>query len=105
LAEWLADNGFHVLILPSPFNWNFTLAASTSAYPGYTREDARDLYAAMRAVLDHIHTCCHAQIGKIGMLGLSDGALYTGFISKMDAEQRRIGIAAYLLVNPPVDLF
>ncbi|MDD5411276.1 MAG: alpha/beta hydrolase [Methylobacter sp.] len=104
LAEWFANHGFHVLILPSPFNWNFTLAASASVYPGHTQEDSKDLYSVMQRVLADVKSRCHAQIGKIGMLGFSDGALYTSYISKMDAEQRQIGADTYLLVNPPVDL-
>lgn len=104
LAEWFADNGFHALILPSRFNWNFALAASTSGYPGSIQDDSRDLYAVMRRVLDEIKNRCHAQIGPIGMLGLSDGALFTAYLSRVDAEQRQIGIATYLLVNPPVDM-
>jgi pimeloyl-ACP methyl ester carboxylesterase len=105
LAEWFSGNGFHVLILPSPFNWNFTLAASNSGYPGHTLEDAQDLYSAMQLVLDDVKTRRHAKIGKIGMLGLSAGALYTAYINKIDREKKRIGIATYLLINPPVDLF
>lgn len=105
LAEWLAGNGFHVVILPSPFNWNFTLAATASGYPGYTQEDTQDLYSVMQLVLNDVQTRCYAQIGKIGMLGLSDGALYTAYLSKLDSEKKQIGIDAYLLVNPPVDLF
>ena len=93
------------VILPSPFNWNFTLAASASGYPGYTQEDSKDLYSVMQRVLDDVKNRCHAQIGKIGMLGYSDGALYAAYLSKMDSEKRQIGIDTYLLVNPPVDLF
>jgi hypothetical protein len=105
LAEWFSGHGFHVLILPSPFNWNFTLAASASGYPGYTQEDTQDLYSVMQLVLDDVKIRCNAQIGKIGILGLSDGALYTAYLSKMDSEKNQIGINTYLLINPPVDLF
>ncbi|MGZ4959918.1 MAG: alpha/beta hydrolase [Methylomonas sp.] len=105
LAEWLADHGFHVLILPSPLNWNFTLAASTTGAPGHSQDDTRDLYAAMRKVLDDVKINQGAEIGKVGVLGLSDGALYSVYLSKMDEEKRQIGIQTYLLVNPPVDLF
>ncbi len=105
LAEWFAANGFHALILPSRFNWNFTLAASTSGYPGYIREDTRDLYSVLQRVLHDVNNRYHPQIGKIGMLGISDGALYTAYISEMESEKRQIGIDTYLLVNPPVDLF
>ena len=54
LAEVLVDQGFHVLILPSPFNWNFALAASRSGLPGITQEDSEDLYSAMQLILQHI---------------------------------------------------
>jgi pimeloyl-ACP methyl ester carboxylesterase len=105
LAEWFSGHGFHALILPSPFNWNFTLAASSTGYPGHTQDDTKDLYAVMQLVLSDVKTRCHAQIGNLGLLGFSDGALYASYISKMDSEKRQIGIDAYLLVNPPVDLF
>jgi pimeloyl-ACP methyl ester carboxylesterase len=105
LAEWYANHGYHVLILPSPFSWNFTLGANTSGFPGYTQEDAEDLYALMRLVLNDAKTRGSAQIGKIGLLGFSDGALYAGYVSKIDTEKKLIGIDTTLLVNPPVDLF
>ena len=105
LAEWLVEHGFHVLILPSPFNWNFTLAASTSGVPGYTQEDTQDLYTVMQRVLDDIKTHYHAKLGKIGILGMSDGALYTAYLTKLDGINRKIDADTFLLVNPPVDLF
>ncbi len=104
VAELLVDQGFHVLILPSPFNWNFTLAASRSGLPGLTQEDSEDLYSAMQLTLQHIKEHYGAQVGRTGLIGLSDGALYAAYISKIDAEQKQIGIHTYLLVNPPVDL-
>ncbi len=105
LAEWIADHGFHVLVIPSPSNWNFTLAASASGYPGDTGEDAKDLYLAMQLALIDVRSRCRIRIGKMGMLGLSDGALYAGFVSKLDAERKQLGFDAYLLINPPVDVF
>ena len=105
LAEWIAENGFHVIVLPSPFSWNFTLAASVSGFPGDSREDTRDLYAVLQLVLKDVKNKFHAQISKIGILGLSDGALYTAYLSKMDLEQARIGAEIFLLIDPPVDLF
>lgn len=104
LAEFLARHGFHVLVLPSPFNWNFTLAASRSGFPGLIQEDAKDLYAAMRLTLSAVQKQWRAKIGKIGILGFSDGAREAAFISQLEAAQKKIGIDTYLLINPPVDL-
>ncbi len=45
-ARLFYQEGSHVVILPSPMSWNFALAASRSGAPGYSPEDARDLYEA-----------------------------------------------------------
>jgi hypothetical protein len=104
LAELLAGDGFHVLILPNPLNWNFTLAASRLGAPGLTLEDTQDLYSVMQLVLNQVRGRCPEKIGKIGVLGLSNGALYAGYIATLDSAQKKIGLDTYLLVNPPVDL-
>ena len=47
LASLFYQEGFYVVILPSPMTWNFALSASRSGALGYTPADARDLYEAM----------------------------------------------------------
>ncbi|MGR9105770.1 MAG: alpha/beta hydrolase, partial [Gammaproteobacteria bacterium] len=78
--------------------------ASRSGFPGVVQEDALDLYYAMRLVMDFVKKQRRARVGRIGMLGLSDGARYTAFMSPIDAARKQIGIETYLLINPPVDL-
>jgi hypothetical protein len=104
VAQMLVDHGFHVASLPSPFSWNFTLAASQSGFPGLTERDSEDLYAAMQAVLRHIREHERIGVGRIGLIGFSHGALHAGFLSKLDAERKAIGFDTTLLVNPPVNL-
>jgi hypothetical protein len=41
---------------------------------------------------------------SINFLGVSLGALEGAFLSVIDAEEKKIGIDRYLLINPPVDL-
>jgi predicted alpha/beta-fold hydrolase len=40
----------------------------------------------------------------IRFLGVSLGALEGAYLSLIDAEEGKIGIASYLLINPPIDL-
>jgi hypothetical protein len=96
--------GFHVVILPSPMSWNFALAASRSGAPGYAPEDARDLYEAMQKLLWMLRTQSGLEIVGINFLGASLGALEGAYLSVIDAEERKIGIGKFLLVNPPLDL-
>ena len=98
------QEGFHVVILPSPMSWNFALAASRSGAPGYAPDDARDLYEAMQNTLWLLRTRYHVVTTRIDFMGASLGALEGAYLSVIDAEERKIGIERYLLLNPPLDL-
>ncbi|CAI8732807.1 alpha/beta hydrolase [Methylocaldum szegediense] len=104
LAQLLTDHGFQVLSLPSPFHWNFTLAASRSALPGLTERDSEDMYRAMQAALNAVRERFHPEITRIGLVGLSHGALTAAFVRKFDLERKEIGFDATLMINPPIDL-
>ncbi|MGZ8218790.1 alpha/beta hydrolase family protein, partial [Methylomagnum sp.] len=104
VAQMLVDRGFQVATLPSPFSWNFALAASQSGFPGYTGRDSEDLYAAMQAVLQRLRERDGVSVSRIGLIGFSHGALHAGYLSKLDAERKQIGFDKVLLVNPPVNL-
>jgi hypothetical protein len=85
-------------------SWNFALAASRSGAPGYAPEDARDLYEAMQRLLPMLRAKYRLEITGINFLGASLGALQGAYLSVIDAEERKIGIQKFLLVNPPLDL-
>jgi predicted alpha/beta-fold hydrolase len=104
LGSLFYEEGFHVVILPSPMSWNFALAASQSGAPGYAPEDARDLYEAMQKSLAVLRDRYNVKITGINFMGVSLGALEGAYLSVIDADDGKIGIEKYLLVNPPVDL-
>jgi hypothetical protein len=103
-ARLFHQQGFHVVILPSPMSWNFALAASRSGAPGYAPADARDLYQTMQETLTLLRTRHHVVTTRIGFLGASLGALDGAYLSVIDAQERKVGIDTYLLLNPPLDL-
>jgi predicted alpha/beta-fold hydrolase len=104
LASLFYQEGFHIVILPSPMSWNFALSASRSGAPGYTPADARDLYYVMQKSLPLLRNRYNVKITGINFVGVSLGALEGAYLSVIDADERKIGIGKYLLVNPPVDL-
>ena len=104
LASLFYRENFHVVILPSPMSWNFALSASRSGAPGYAPEDARDLYAVMQRTLETLKERYNLRITTIDFMGVSLGALDGAYLSVIDAEEGKVGIAKYLLVNPPIDL-
>jgi pimeloyl-ACP methyl ester carboxylesterase len=85
-------------------SWNFALAASRSGAPGYVPADARDLYEVMQKCLSILRDRYDLKITAINFMGVSLGALEGAYLSVIDAEERKIDIGKYLLVNPPVDL-
>jgi len=103
-ANLFHQAGSHVVILPSPMTWNFALASSRSAAPGYAPDDARDLYDAMQMILSILRSRYAMNITGVTFLGTSLGALEGAYLSVIDTEQRRVGIEKYFLVNPPLDL-
>lgn len=104
LASLFFQEGFHVVILPSPLSWNFALSASRSGAPGYAPQDARDLYEVMQKTLTVLNDRYGIKPTAINFMAVSLGALEGAYLSVIDADERKIGIAKYLLVNPPVDL-
>jgi pimeloyl-ACP methyl ester carboxylesterase len=104
LARLFYQEGSHIVILPSPMSWNFALSASRSGAPGYPPADARDLYEAMHKSLSLLRDRYNIEITRINFVGVSLGALEGAYLSVIDAEERKIGIEKYLLVNPPLDL-
>jgi pimeloyl-ACP methyl ester carboxylesterase len=105
LASVFYKEGAHIVILPSPMSWNFALAASRSGAPGFAPDDARDLYEVMQKTLSIVRERYDLKITAINLIGVSLGALQGAYLSVIDDDARKIGIAKYLLVNPPVDLF
>ena len=93
-----------MVILPSPMSWNFAFSASRSGAPGYSPEDARDLYELMQKTLTTLRDRHGVKTTAINFMAVSLGALEGAYLSVIDADEEKIGIAKYLLVNPPVDL-
>ena len=103
LARILSAVGLHVISLPSPTHPNFIRNASTTAVPGRIRDDAPDLYRAMKlayaAVEDEI------EVTAFHLAGYSLGAWQAAFVAKLDDAERALGFGKVLLINPPVSLF
>lgn len=94
--------GFHVVQLSSPTSYDFMAAASRSATPGYSPEDADDLYRAMQAVRAQ-HP--RLEVSEFLLTGYSLGALHAAFVSQIDETRRAFDFKRVLLLNPPVNLY
>lgn len=94
--------GYHVVQLSSPTSYDFMSAASRFATPGYTSDDADDLYRAMQAVRAQ-HP--RLKVSDYHLTGYSLGALQAAFVSQLDETRRSFNFKRVLLLNPPVNLY
>jgi hypothetical protein len=85
-------------------SWNFALTASRSGVPGHAPDDARDLYQLMQATLSVLRSRYGVEVTHVDFMGASLGALEGAYLSVLDADEGKIGIQQYLLLNPPLDL-
>ncbi|MBB1519253.1 alpha/beta fold hydrolase [Aquipseudomonas guryensis] len=94
--------GYHVVQLSSPTSYDFMSAASRSATPGISRDDAEDLYRVMMAVRAQ-HP--KLEVSDYHLTGYSLGGLQAAFVSELDERMRSFNFKRVLLLNPPVNLY
>ena len=94
--------GFHVVQLSSPTSYDFMVGASPYATPGYSPQDALDLYSVMRAIKKQQH---NLEVTDWHLTGYSLGGLQAAFVSHLDEEQQAFNFKRVLLLNPPVNLY
>jgi ABC-type transporter lipoprotein component MlaA/pimeloyl-ACP methyl ester carboxylesterase len=81
LAELVYDNGFSVVNISSPFNYEFMKNASTAALPAYLPVDGRDLDVALTEIDRRLHALYPNRLGNRALLGYSMGAFESLFIA------------------------
>lgn len=101
LKKVFYNRGYHVVQLSSPTSYDFIAAASRSATPGVSTEDAADLMRVMSAVLQQNATL---DFTRIDLAGYSLGALHAAFIAAADAKDPYFYFQHIVLLNPPVSL-
>jgi hypothetical protein len=105
LGEKLYKQGYSVLILPSPFHWQFVLSQSTKALPAHPESDAKDLLRLMKLAVNHAQAELSLNVTKTSLVGYSMGALYAAYVYKMDKSNgNSLSISNAVLINPPINL-
>ncbi|HKM38286.1 MAG TPA: serine/threonine protein kinase [Thiopseudomonas sp.] len=94
--------GFHVAQISSPTAYDFMVGASAYATPGYSPQDATDLYSVMRAIKKQQR---HLQVTDWHLTGYSLGGLQAAFVSHLDEQEQAFKFKRVLLLNPPVNLY
>lgn len=94
--------GFHVAQISSPTAYDFMVSASPYATPGYSPQDAKDIYAVMRAIKKQQRELA---VTDWHLTGYSLGGLQAAFVSHLDEQEQAFNFKRVLLLNPPVNLY
>lgn len=94
--------GFHVAQISSPTAYDFMAGASPYATPGYSPQDAADLYTVMRAIKKQQNSL---EVTDWHLTGYSLGGLQAAFVSDLDEREHAFNFKRVLLLNPPVNLY
>lgn len=94
--------GFHVAQISSPTAYDFMVGASPYATPGYSPQDARDLYSVMQAIKKQQDDL---EVTDWHLTGYSLGGLQAAFVSHLDEQKQAFNFKRVLLLNPPVNLY
>lgn len=105
LAEKLYNLGYTTVTADNAFSWQFAVAGSSSGIPGYTPQDAKDLYRGLQAITQSLKTQKDLRPTSYSLIGYSLGASQGLFLQNIDEQKKAFGFAKVLLINPPVDLF
>ncbi len=95
-------DGYHVVQLSSPTSYDFMAGASRFATPGFSKEDARDLYNVMKAIRQQQ---ADLPVTDFYLAGYSLGGLDAAFVSKLDESEQEFNFRRVLMINPPVNLY
>jgi predicted alpha/beta-fold hydrolase len=104
IADRLAREGYSSISISSPYYWRFALVASASTVPGIASDDCQELYSEMQTILNLLKTQHQINPRKFGFVGYSMGGFEGERIAEIDKESGKLGISAFLLINPPLDL-
>ncbi len=106
LAELAYGQGFSVVCLSNPYNYEFMEHASTAAMPGYTPTDAKDLHAALTQIDRKLQSLHPNRFGARAIMGYSMGGFLSLFLAATEPEREGSGIKfdRYVAIDTPVRL-
>lgn len=104
-AKMLYDEGYSVVIIGSPFQWEFVKSMPDNYRPGLPNQDAKYLIITTSKILNDIQNKKSFKPNKKILVGTSFGGLTTLFVAAQDENDNQLGISNYISINTPIEIF
>lgn len=98
------DEGYSVLIMGNPFQWEFVKSMPDGYYPGIPSKDAEMLLTVTSKIISDLETKHNKVFPKKVIMGTSYGALTSLFIGAKESKNNTLGETEYICICPPIDL-
>src|SRR5205085_7377069 len=101
--ELVWRDGFSVVCISSPFNYEFMEHGSTAPLPAYTPVDAHDVHVALTAIDRRLENLHHEQLGPRALMGYSIGAFQALYIAGAESTNRNqlLAFNRYVAIDTP----
>lgn len=104
-AKMLFDQGYSVVILGSPFQWEFVKSMPKNYAPGFPPQDAKYLRMLTSRVLTDLQIKKACIFNKKILVGTSFGGLTSLFVAAQEEKENTLNISKVISINPPIELF
>jgi len=105
LGKILYDEGYSLVILGSPFQWEFVKSMPENYRPGLLPQDAKYLRIVTSKVLDDVQRKKDCKFDKKILVGTSFGGLTTLFVASQEENDNTLNISNYISICPPIEIF
>ncbi|MCB0370859.1 MAG: hypothetical protein KDD45_15910, partial [Bdellovibrionales bacterium] len=102
LAGQMYSAGYHVIALPNPLSWVFSLGVASHGVTGYLTWDAKDLYNLMQNTVANLKDL-NVQITGYSVMGFSLGAGLLPELVHVDNKEGVYSFKKIIMLNPPID--
>ncbi len=104
MTRILYEQGYSVIVLGSPFNWEFIKCMPDNYKPGFPSKDADFARILTLKIINRLEFQNKCQFSDKIIVGSSFGGLVTLFTAAKENKENILGVSKFIAINPPIEL-
>ena len=104
-AKMFYDEGYSVIIIGNPYQWEFTRSMPEGYRPGLPENDAKMLRMATAKIISNVEKKNKREFKHKVILGTSYAGITTLFMASQEAKDNTLGDVKFISICPPINLY
>lgn len=104
LAKIFYDEGYSVLIMGNPFQWEFVKCFNSNYYPGIPQKDSDFMKSCVLKAINKLEAKYERNFQNNVLIGTSLGAMNSLFIADKESQNKTLNISMTIAICPPIEL-